>query len=92
MAFLKQNFSPVGANAKRGAASQLFTYRTADAEATVVASGYFNEISSILSVGDRIDIIIVDDADNPTSQTDFVQGYVNSNTGGVVDVDPLVIT
>ena len=91
MAFLKKNFSPIGGQSKGGNVSSLYTYRTADAEATVVASGYFDEISSILKVGDQINIIIVNDADDPTSQTDYVNGYVNSNTGGVVDVNPMTI-
>lgn len=89
MAFSKTNFSPVGANAKRGVASQLFSYRTADAAAVVLASGYFNEISSMLAVGDRIDIIVVDDPDAPTSQTDFINAYVASNASGVVDANVL---
>lgn len=91
MAFLIKNFSPIGGQAKGGDCSSLYTYRTADAEATVVASGYFNDISSILKVGDQINIIIVDDADAPTSQTDYVNGYVNSNASGVVDVDAMTI-
>ncbi len=41
MAFIRLNFSPVGSQSRRGASPQIFTYQTADAIATVVASGYF---------------------------------------------------
>tara|TARA_R110000782_G_scaffold52163_7_gene111994 strand:- start:877 stop:1155 length:279 start_codon:yes stop_codon:yes gene_type:complete len=91
MAFLIKNFSPVGGNAKRGDVSSLFTYRTADAEAVVVASGYFNSINSILSVGDQINIIVVDAPDAPTTQSDYINGYVLTNASGVVDIAAMTI-
>ena len=57
----------------------LWFYSSADAIATVRASGYFNDASNMLSVRD---VIIVADTNTPT--TNLVN--VLSNASGVVDV------
>lgn len=57
----------------------LWYYSSADAIATVRASGYFNDASNMLSVRD---VIIVADTNTPT--TNLVN--VLSNASGVVDV------
>jgi hypothetical protein len=57
----------------------LWWYSSADAIATVRASGYFNDAASMLSVRD---IIMVTDTNTPTAHLCIVL----SNTGTVVDV------
>ena len=60
MAFALANFSPAGASSARGKAPQLHTYQsTADNLATVVGSGYFDEIAHLLEPGDIIFFIDV---------------------------------
>jgi hypothetical protein len=85
MAFAKANFSPLGSNARRGVAPQHFTYRTADTLATCDTSGYFNDITTMLEVGDTIHITVVDSVATPTAVTEIGRLVVVSNTGGVVD-------
>lgn len=41
MAFIRANFSPVGAQARTGSAPQVFVYTSTDRMFQVVASGYF---------------------------------------------------
>lgn len=85
MAFSKTNFSPLGSNAKRGLAPQHFTYRTADSLATVDTSGYFNDVTYMLEVGDVIIVEVVDSVTTPTSVTDYAHLIVASNASQVVD-------
>jgi len=93
MAFLKANFSPVGATSGRGKAPCVWSYRTADTIATVNTSGYFDNGSTtntgmrnLLSIGDIIHVSQVDDVDTPTSVTATSTCTVLSNASGVVDV------
>ena len=90
MAFLIKNFSPIGSNAKRGAAPQHFSYKTEDSLDTVDTSGYFsgtnpNNLSSMVVVGDVITVEVVDSVTTTTAVTDFAQLIVVSNASGVVD-------
>jgi len=87
MAFLKANLTPIGGQSSRGSAPQAFAYKTADAAATVDTSGYFNDVSDIVSVGDLISVIQVAAIG---ASPEVVSGYslhaVLSNASGVVDV------
>lgn len=75
MAFNRDNFS-VSTVAQGSNAPKLHTYKTtADNKAAVIASGYFNDLSSFLKPGD---FIFSDASDGP-----IVVG-VNTNTSGVV--------
>lgn len=66
--------------AKAGNAPSMYLYKTADTQATVNTSGYFNSIASLLSVGD---IIFVYDTSTPS----LVLTYVNAvSAAGVVDI------
>jgi len=66
--------------AKAGNAPSMYLYKTADTQATVNTSGYFNSIASMLSVGD---IIFVYDTTTPS----LVLTYVNAvSAAGVVDI------
>lgn len=60
---------------------RLFVYKTTDAIADVNTAGYFNNASKILKV---LDTIFVYSSTGGTPALNIV--YVNSNSGGVVDV------
>ena len=64
---------------KAGNAPSMYLDKTADTQATVNTAGYFNSLSSMLSVGD---IIFVYDTTTPS----LVLTYVLSNASGVVDI------
>ena len=85
MAFSKTNFSPIGSNAKRGVAPQHFSYKTTDSLATVDTSGYFNDISTMVEVGDVITVEVVDSVTATTSVSDYANLIVASNASNVVD-------
>lgn len=78
MAYSATGFSTVAAS-KGGNAPSIYTYKTADTQATVNTSGYFNALSTMLTIGD---IIFVHDTTTPS----VVLTYVRANSGGVVDV------
>lgn len=78
MAFSKAGWSTIGA-AKGGNAPSVYSYKTADTQATVNTSGYFNDLATMLTVGD---VIYVYDTTTPS----LVITYVNSNSSGVVDI------
>lgn len=102
MAFLKANFSPVGATAARGKAPSIWSYRTADTLATVNTAGYFDNgatlntgMRNVLSIGDIIFVSEVDDVDTPGSVVSSSLVNVVSNASGVIDVSdgtPITIT
>jgi len=46
MAFIRLDFSPVGAQARRGVVPQHFAYTSPDSLATIKASGYFPQDST----------------------------------------------
>lgn len=78
MAFSSTGWNTIAAN-KAGNAPSLYSYKSSDTQATINTAGYFNSLSTILSVGD---IIFVYDTTTPS----LVITYVNSNSGGVVDI------
>jgi len=86
MAYSSTGLNSAGGQSKAGNAPQIWTYSSADAIATVNTSGYFNDASSLLKVGD---IIFVYDSATPSMNI----VYVLSNASGVVDVsDGLAVT
>lgn len=87
MAYDSAGFATIGAS-KSGNAVSLYAYSTADTIATVNTSGYFDDLSDTLEVGD---VILVRSSTGATQALSFV--YVASNASGVVDVtDGLTIT
>jgi hypothetical protein len=79
MAFSSTGFNTIAAN-KSGNAPSIFSYRSTDTQATMNTAGYFNEVTSLVKVGD---IIFLYDATTPS----LVLTYVNQNTtAGVVDI------
>ena len=79
MAYAQSGLQPIGGQSKAGTAPQMWSYKSADAIATVNTSGYFNSASDVLKVGD---LIYVYDSNTPTAN--MVE--VLSNASGVVDV------
>jgi len=87
MAFLIANFAPVGGQSSRGSAPQHFSYKTADAAATIDTAGYFNGASGLVDVGDIIEVISVAALGaNPEVVSGYSLHAVLSNAAGVVDV------
>jgi hypothetical protein len=79
MAYNSNGLSAAGGQSKAGNAPQMWTYSSADAIATVNTSGYFNNASTLLKVGD---VIYVYDTATPTASWVTVL----SNASDVVDV------
>jgi hypothetical protein len=78
MAFSSTGWNTIAAN-KSGNAPSLYSYKSADTQATINTAGYFNSLSTLLAVGD---VIFVYDSTTPS----LVITYVNSNSSGVVDI------
>jgi hypothetical protein len=78
MAFSSTGWNTIAAN-KAGNAPSLYSYKSADTQATINTSGYFDSLSTLLKVGD---VIFVYDSTTPS----LVITYVNSNSSGVVDI------
>jgi len=85
MAFAIANFSPLGANSRRGKAPAHYTYRTTDTLLVCGTSAYFNTVSSMLQVGDVIEVEVVDSVTTPTVISDYGRLIVQSNASSVVD-------
>jgi hypothetical protein len=81
MAYSSTGFSTIAAS-KAGNAPAMYAYKTTDAIAAVNTEGYFNDLSSILSVGDLIYCVT---STGTTAVATLV--YVLSNASGVVDVN-----
>lgn len=81
MAYTKDNLQPIGGQSKAGNAPQMWSYTApdADAVAAIIASGYFNDASSVLKVGD---LVYIWDSSVPTASL----AVVNANASGVVDL------
>jgi hypothetical protein len=81
MAYSDTGFTTVAAS-KAGNAPSIYAYKTTDAIADVNTTGYFNSLSTILSVGDLIYCVT---STGTTAVATLV--YVLTNTtAGVVDV------
>jgi|TARA_X000001382_G_scaffold83083_1_gene58744 hypothetical protein len=81
MAFARSGWGPLGGQAKAGQTPALYVYTTTDAHTAVDASGYFNDLSDTLSVGD---MIMVHGATGGTRTV--TMHIVVSNASGVVDI------
>ena len=80
MAYSATGFSTIGAS-KGGVAPSVYSYKTADTIADVNTSGYFNSLSTLLTVGDLIYCVT---STGSTAVATLV--YVRANASGVVDV------
>jgi hypothetical protein len=81
MAYSSTGFSTVAAS-KAGNAPSIYAYSTEDAIADVNTEGYFNSLSTILSVGDLIYCVT-----STGSTIVATLAVVRSNASGVVDID-----
>jgi hypothetical protein len=81
MAYSATGFSTVAAS-KAGNSPSIYAYKTADSVATVNTSGYFDSLSTVLSVGDLIYAVT---STGTTAVATLL--YVLSNASGVVDVN-----
>ena len=81
MAFVRNDFNTIGGQARAGVTPAMYVYTTTEAHTAVDASGYFNDISDILNVGD---MIVVHGSTGGTRTV--TMHIVVSNASGVVDV------
>lgn len=81
MAFSITGLNSVSPN-KRGNAPSIYAYKTTDSIADVNTSGYFDDLSDTLEVGDLIYCVT---STGTTAVATLV--YVLSNASGVVDVN-----
>jgi hypothetical protein len=81
MAYSATNLQPIGGQAKAGNAPQMWSYTApgTDTLADINTSGYFNDASGVLKVGD---LVYVWDSSVPTASLLVVL----SNASGVVDL------
>jgi len=81
MAFAATGMSSLGGQSMKGTVPALYCYTTTDAHTVVDGSGYFNDLSDTLAVGD---MIIVHGATGGTRT--ITMHVVVSNASGVVDM------
>jgi hypothetical protein len=95
MAFSRTRLSLIG-NSGNSDAPRVWSYKTADAHATVDSAGYFNLAGDKLKVGDIIHVVVVTNlgASNEavaTYGTHIVNSVVASNGAFVVDVSDVTV-
>ena len=81
MAFVRNDFNTIGGQARAGVTPAMYVYTTTDAHTVVDGSGYFNDLSDLLNVGD---MIIVHGSTGGTRTV--TMHVVVSNASSVVDV------
>lgn len=81
MAYSRDGWNPIGGQSKKGTAPQIFTFITTDTVATLNTSGYFNDVSSEVAVGD----IIISVTSTGGTMASSIHTVV-SNASSVVDV------
>tara|TARA_X000001388_G_scaffold65264_1_gene51696 strand:- start:219 stop:500 length:282 start_codon:yes stop_codon:yes gene_type:complete len=81
MAFDRTGWNPIGGTSKKGLAPQMWSYTSTDAKTDIDASGYFNDVSDDVSVGDLIYV----HASTGGTRTYSLHPVV-SNASGVVDI------
>ncbi len=81
MAFVRNDFNTIGGQARAGVTPAMYVYTTTDAHTVVDGSGYFNDLSDILNVGD---MIIVHGSTGGTRTV--TMHVVVSNSSSVVDI------
>ena len=64
MAFIINDFSPIGGQGRSGVGVQLWSYKTEDDLSDIVTDGYFNDLRDQVYVGDVI-ITSVDTGNTP---------------------------
>ncbi len=90
MAFAITNLRPSGNQAGSGKSFQSWNYITTDSLATCDTAAYFNAATTVLLIGDRINVQVVDSVTAVTAVTDFGTLTVITNAAGVVDTNDAV--
>ena len=68
------------------AGGRVWKYATEDSLATCDTVGYFNDATSLLRPGDKIDVAVVsDDTADPYTVSDYGALIVLTNAAGIVD-------
>jgi hypothetical protein len=88
MPFIRANFQPIGGSRPGiGGAPMAWSYKTADPMTTVRAVGYFNDVRSLLNIGDEIRVVIVTNLGQPNEAlSSVVRCAVITKTATSVDV------
>ena len=86
MAFIENDFSPAGGQARRGVVPQMHSYTSTDSMATIKASSYFDEIAELLSPNDGM---MVASSTGGTNAYSFI--FVDAITAGVVTIQTVDI-
>lgn len=86
MAFNILNFAPFANQSNRGSSPQVYTYRTADPIATLLAANYFAEVQYMLDVDDTILIDFVDASLAPTKYEGRATLSVGIDVTGLITV------
>tara|TARA_S200002703_G_scaffold56274_1_gene48906 strand:+ start:11151 stop:11432 length:282 start_codon:yes stop_codon:yes gene_type:complete len=81
MAFSRAGWGPLGGQSQKGSVPVMWSYTSTDAKTAIDASGYFNDVSDDVTVGD----IIYSWASTGGTATASWHVVV-SNASGVVDV------
>lgn len=91
MAFIAKHLTPAG-NQSNSDGPGLWTYKTEDTHAVVDTAGYFDDASSLLRVGDLIDVVVVTTIDaDPEVVSTYGKHIVLTNASGVVDVSDVTV-
>ena len=92
MAFIQKNFAPTGGQSTRGLVPAGWSYKTDDTHATIDTAGYFNDMSSLLAIGDVITAVVVTNlgASNEAVAT-YGTHIVLSNAAGIVDISNVTV-
>ena len=86
MAYAAAGLCPAGGQSTRGITPQMWLYNTTDTIATVNTSGYFNDASDMMTVGDLIYAVTSTGGTRVHSHV-----LVLTNASGVVDVSDGVV-
>jgi hypothetical protein len=86
MAFSRSGWGPIGGQSRRGNQPMMWSYSSTDAKTVIDGSGYFNDVSDEVEVGD----LIYSFASTGGTAT-ASHHVVVSNASGVVDCGDAVV-
>ncbi|WP_037300557.1 hypothetical protein [Rubritepida flocculans] len=90
MPFQLSGFRPAASTT--GTAPRIHTYRTTDAHAAVDNAGYFNEVHSVLEIGDLIYVLVVTGGGALSTAGWHVVATKTATTVDVTNVTALTVT
>lgn len=86
MAFNLEHFAPVGNQSRRGKAPQYYVYRTTDTLADVLGSNYFDDVKTMLELGDIVDVQFADNVSTVTEAQGTTRLQVGVKFAGVIQL------